>query len=219
VVELLGDLANFRVVWKEIAGIHKLIMKLSLQLKIAALIIIGTASSLMGSGVPVTPLDFEFQWQDSSGMFSPTYLYITAALGIATDPTSAITDFQITTPNGVWTPGVYTPNVGAPRFSVTWIAGSTLTVSGSAAAPVLTFSAGGDILTTGGNFPSTVTLQTGSISTTFTPVVNDVNASMTGSWMPVLDDDVAPDAASSLGLLAFAGIGLMAARRMTGAKA
>jgi hypothetical protein len=194
-------------------------MKLSLQLKIAALIIIGTASSLMGAGLPTAPLDFEFQWQDSSGMFSPTYLYITAVLGIATDPTDAITDFQITTPNGVWTPGVYTPNDGPVRTSLTWNVDSTLTVSGSATAPVLTFSAGGDILKTVGGFPSTVTLQTDSISTTFTPVVNDVNASMTGSWMPVLDDDVAPDAASSLGLLAFAGIGLMAARRMTVAKA
>jgi hypothetical protein len=191
-------------------------MKLTLTLKLVALIIIGTASSLLAATPPPTPQDFEFEWQGSDGAFSPTFLYITAALGIPTAPGAAITDFQITTPVGVWTQDGFTKLNGQVLSPVTWLADSTLTVSGSTAAPVLTFSNGGDTLTTPGNFPFMVNLATDSItdSQTFAPA--DVTGANTGSWTPVLDDadTPAPDATNSLLLFAVAIAGLGATRRL-----
>jgi hypothetical protein len=187
-------------------------MKLTLTLKLVALIIIGTASSLLAA---TAPQDFEFQWQGSDGTFSPTFLNITVALGIPTAPGTAIGDFQITTPVGVWTQDGFTKLNGQVLSPLKWVDGSTLTVSGSAAAPVLTFSDGGDTLETSDRFPFMVNLETGSITDSQIFAPSDVTGANNGSWTPVLDDTdtAAPDASSSLVLFAIAIAGLSATYR------
>ncbi len=173
-------------------------MKLSLSLKLAALIIMGTASSLLATGVAQ---NFEFQWTTSDSGFSPTFLNITAILGVQIQASTAITGFEITTPNGVWTPTSFTPTGGTASGTPFWQSGASLTVSGTTAAPVLTFAGNGDILETPGGTFYEVNLQTTSITGSMFFAPNDASGTSTGSWNPVTQSASAPEAADTWMLL------------------
>ncbi len=192
-------------------------MKTTLQLKLAALIIIGTASSLLGSPAPQ---NFEFQWETTDSGFSPTFLNITAALGIQTSAAMAITSFEITTPNGVWTPTAFTPTGGSPLSPVSWQDGSMLTVSGTTAAPVLTFAGNGDNLDTSGGTFYQVNLQTSSMSDSIFIAPTDDDSPSTGTWVPVLADaGNVPETSDSLMLLLVSATGLCVYQRFQSVRA
>jgi hypothetical protein len=195
-------------------------MKPRSHIKVIALAIFATASSVMANVLPPPPLNyFEFQWQTSDGTFSPTYLTLAAYQSLSAFASAAnFIDFEITTPNGVWTPTTFTPAQGSPYSSPFLFSGS-FAVTGMLSAPVLTFGSGGVTIDTmtaqGGHYEVNLTTSQISNSQFFgnqvssPQVLSPQISSSTGTWVPVPLNTSASDPGSSLLLFIIAVPGLL----------
>lgn len=188
-------------------------MKFFSPIKIASFALLSSASVLLAANPT-----YEFQWNTSTSGFSPTYVFVTAALNTPTAASTAITGFQVTTPSGVWTPTSLTGVSGPTGTSTPFWFDGTVEVTGGGS--TLLFTSSADLHSTApisvstiGNFATyDVQLGTTSVSdTTFSENIPTSVSPSTGTWSPFTA--TVPETTDTLMLLAVATAGLFVIHR------
>ncbi len=186
-------------------------MKMTNYLTLAALAFLNATPALLASTAPQTHT-YEFQYTTTTPGFSPTYVWVTAALDTPVLASLSILNYQVTTPEGTWTPTSYQPNPGTASASPFWARGQVEVTGGGS---TLLFTTPADLNVFGqqtvasdgtGSYYN-VHLTTTSISdTTVVTPLTPVGSS--GSWSLVPAGLPVPEASNTLLLFAAAVTGL-----------
>ena len=183
-------------------------MKTTSYLTLAALAFLSAAPALQAS---IAPQTYEFQYTTTTAGFSPTYVWVTATLDTPVLASLSILNYQVTTPEGTWTPTSYQPNPGTASATPFWARGQVEVTDGGS---TLLFTAPADLNAFGQQLPTdigagshyNVNLTTTSVSDT-TIVTPTIPSGSSGSWSLVTGLPV-PEATNTLMLFAAAVTGL-----------
>ena len=186
-------------------------MKLIQHLKLAVLVFLSLGLLLLPGTLAAQT--YEFQYLTGDPGFSPTYLWVTAALNTPVSAAASVLDYQINTRLGTWTPVDFqSKNSGEKSKAPFWSSGTVELLNDGHSL---------DFLSTAEleAVPSGLGFGDDHVQLTTTSVSSDAGIvpGSTGIWSLVSISTV-PDGANTLTLLLAVAIGLGAYRHFAGTR-
>jgi hypothetical protein len=180
-------------------------MKVSRHLRLAAFMFWGFGQLLLCGGL--RSQTYEFEYLTTTPDFSPTYLWVTAALNTPVFAGSSILNYEINTRLGTWTPADFQSKItGEKTKPPIWSRGMIELENDGKTLDFLTTAELRDNTNFNGIPEDFVDLTTTSVSS-----VLGVEPGSTGTWSLVA---VTPDGFDTLGILSVTAAGLVAYRRL-----